>query len=1102
MKGIGNTASRGQPSMGRLTAWLMGLALAAGLAVPACTTTSTGSAPAGCSLTSDCAAGLICALGKCRVHCVTASDCPVAGSSCIDDGRNPVCQTPTEKNTPCTKESDCPVPLACASDYRCRNLCASAADCNVLGITGRLCAKDMNGVDFCADPSEVTSGVITASPPPSAPTATSVVEPDGGASALMTPPGALITTSIGQAGGTLGAMGVTVTIPAGALSSELPITIELSAQPGPTGTISRVFDIGPTGTIFAKPITIAFDYALSQLAGLPPSDFAVETSTAGSSASWTPLSQIVVDVTAHTIAGQTTHMSLYALVEQPVGFADATVPTTPMDAGDATMQASSAPDGMANSGSDGSTCTNVCTAGLTQCGAGGVQTCETEADGCTQWVTTATCGVHQTCLVTSPNGLPTAACTCTASACAGTGTLCQDAATVATCATDANGCLYVASTSICITPTVCAGMASTAACASTCTDSCTQGQTSCVAGGLQTCTLGKNGCWAYGPPAVCGAHQTCTGAAGSAACTCNTDPACSGAGGTCVSSTTLSTCSTDAQNCLYQSATSTCVNGACAGGACCANGCTQGQTSCVLGQLATCTLGANGCWAYGLPGGCGAHGSCTGAPGTGACTCNTSPFCSTAGTACADATTLVTCSVDAQHCVYEAATSTCPAPGFCSGMAPNASCMAVCTDSCEQGQTTCVEGQLATCTFANGCWAFGLPTPCGTNETCTAVTGAAACTCAAPFSSCGDAGTCNTDTSSDSNNCGGCGTVCGGVSPACCNGQCVDTNSNPNDCGTCGTVCTNGACGSGTCCVNSCARGDTECASSTTFESCALGSNGCWAYGTTSTSCLQNQLCTGPVGKATCSCAAPYAALCGGVCTDTTSNPTNCGQCGTVCGAGCQAGTCVAGCTAPYTSTSAIAVGAFAAACVYEASDPDNCGAIGNACDPSGGGESPLCQAGGCVSACTSGTTACGLSCADLLSDPTNCGACGTVCMGATPLCQAGVCSTPQFPVSVTFATVQACGGGPVTIVVTDTDDLADGGVIDTLMVTSDQIAAADGGQVTLAFPTALPVGANYSVTATPTLSTFTCSFGNGPSVSGVVSGPVTLTATCYQNNC
>ncbi len=81
-----------------------------------------------------------------------------------------------ENNTPCNKESECPSPLACAADYRCRNLCSTNDDCNVLGITDRVCAKDANGYDYCAIPSEVTNGTITAPPPPGAMTGSPVIE--------------------------------------------------------------------------------------------------------------------------------------------------------------------------------------------------------------------------------------------------------------------------------------------------------------------------------------------------------------------------------------------------------------------------------------------------------------------------------------------------------------------------------------------------------------------------------------------------------------------------------------------------------------------------------------------------------------------------------------------------------------------------------------------------------------------------------------------------------------------------------------------------------------------------------------------------------------
>ncbi len=298
-------------------AWLVGAALASSLAVPACSSSKTPAAN-GCSLNSDCSMGLICALGICRGECVTAADC-ATGGSCIDDGRYPVCQPAAEKNTPCTHQADCPTPLACASDYRCRNLCESDADCNVLGIKGRACAEDTNGVRYCADPGESANGVLITKPPPGAPS-TPVVEPEGGAGAIVAalPSGVLIATSVGPAGGVVGIDGVTVTIPANALSATLTLTIQRSGQTGPNGTIGEVFEIGPTGTTFSAPVTIAFDYTDSEVAGLAPSDFAVETIGSDSGLGWTPLSQIVVDVYAHTIAGQTTHLSPYALVQQGV----------------------------------------------------------------------------------------------------------------------------------------------------------------------------------------------------------------------------------------------------------------------------------------------------------------------------------------------------------------------------------------------------------------------------------------------------------------------------------------------------------------------------------------------------------------------------------------------------------------------------------------------------------------------------------------------------------------------------------------------------------------------------------------------------------------
>jgi hypothetical protein len=324
-------------------------ALLLAMVAPACSG-STSAGPVGaCSLNSDCAMGLICALGKCRKECASAADC-AAGGACVDDGRTSACQTPEERNTPCARPSDCAPPLACASDYRCRNLCFSDADCNVLGITNRVCAHDANGVDFCADPAEVSAGAITATPPPGAPT-TPVVEPANNASAptLDASSDALIGASVGSQGGVLGAAEVTVSIPSGALTSPIALTIEPAAgTPGPAGAVSAVYEIGPTGTLFAQPVSIAFAYTAQQLGGAAPSDFAVETM--GPGGQWVPLSQIVVDVQAQTIAGQTSHLSPYVLVHQQVGMI-----ATAGDSGSsgvADASANATPDAQLSSGGD------------------------------------------------------------------------------------------------------------------------------------------------------------------------------------------------------------------------------------------------------------------------------------------------------------------------------------------------------------------------------------------------------------------------------------------------------------------------------------------------------------------------------------------------------------------------------------------------------------------------------------------------------------------------------------------------------------------------------------------------------------------------------
>jgi hypothetical protein len=103
--------------------------------------------------------------------------------------------------------------------------------------------------------------------------------------------------------------------------------------------------------------------------------------------------------------------------------------------------------------------------------------------------------------------------------------------------------------------------------------------------------------------------------------------------------------------------------------------------------------------------------------------------------------------------------------------------------------------------------------------------------------------------------------------------------------------------------------------------------------------------------------------ICGGICKDTTSDPSNCGQCGVHCSAGQS---CCAG------------------SCINTQSDPHNCGSCGRTC-PSG----TICQGGACV--CPSGFTDCNGTCVNLSSDSSNCGSCGNRCSGGQT-CSSGGC--------------------------------------------------------------------------------------------------------------
>ncbi len=144
----------------------------------------------------------------------------------------------------------------------------------------------------------------------------------GGASQL-TPAGKTASASIGSTGGDLASNdgALQVVIPAGALPSNVMVTVTPAASPG-GGSIGTVYEIGPTGTEFATPITLTLQYDPSKLGGTDPSMLRVATYASGG---WQMLPGATVDTQTKTVSGTTTHLSPYALVSAATGAVCASV---------------------------------------------------------------------------------------------------------------------------------------------------------------------------------------------------------------------------------------------------------------------------------------------------------------------------------------------------------------------------------------------------------------------------------------------------------------------------------------------------------------------------------------------------------------------------------------------------------------------------------------------------------------------------------------------------------------------------------------------------------------------------------------------------------
>jgi hypothetical protein len=138
---------------------------------------------------------------------------------------------------------------------------------------------------------------------------------------------------------------------------------------------------------------------------------------------------------------------------------------------------------------------------------------------------------------------------------------------------------------------------------------------------------------------------------------------------------------------------------------------------------------------------------------------------------------------------------------------------------------------------------------------------------------------------------------------------------------------------------------------------------------------------------------------CGDTCVAIQTDPNNCGSCALACAPGsvCLAGSCACP-TSPASDGGIVLPGPTSCngQCTNTATDPNNCGG----CAGGGGSVCPFgwaCSGGACLDLCPfpecPGAPDGGTTCIDLNNDRQNCGACGNACLSGAQ-CQFGQCVT------------------------------------------------------------------------------------------------------------
>jgi hypothetical protein len=371
----------------------------------------------------------------------------------------------------------------------------------------------------------------------------------------------------------------------------------------------------------------------------------------------------------------------------------------------------------------------------------------------------------------------------------------------------------------------------------------------------------------------------------------------------------------------------------------------------------------------------------------------------------------------------------------CTNANGNTSCvLGLCTPACSSNYASCDGNPNNGCetsllTSVGNCGSCG--SQC-TNDhgTTSCVSGACVPVCSAGWMNCdGNAKNgCETNTDTSVAHCGACGTICtntngttscsgGACTPVCSSGfkSCdsnpnngceTNTNSDVNNCGNCGTKCTNPngsvSCSGGACQIG-CAVNYADCDGNT--------GNGCETNVSNNIShCGGCGIqCSNPNGTTSCTsgscnpvCTLGYGSCDGNLqngCETSLLTVQNCGACGFSCAnpngsTSCVGGACVPVCNPGWGNCD----GNPANGCETPLNTLSNCGACGTTCALTNATET--CATGSCmVSSCSALWGNCDGNHANGCETPTNtltnCGSCGTPCSraNASATCSTGSCS-------------------------------------------------------------------------------------------------------------